>query len=153
MQPFNYHYFVGYVSQVTPQYVKIHFPSSTLLSKFIFSGEEFNGGLVGTYISIEGENYGFVGQLQEIEVPEKERLSLSETAFKNQEFHPTAKAEILLSFDLFDMGKVTKGSQCISYNRSEGFCLYEGVCAKICSGIWSERKRRDFDGYWIFEFR
>ena len=54
MQPFNYHYFVGYVSQVTPQYVKIHFPSSTLLSKFIFSGEEFNGGLVGTYISIEG---------------------------------------------------------------------------------------------------
>lgn len=110
MQPFNYHYFVGYVSQVTPQYVKIHFPSSTLLSKFIFSGEEFNGGLVGTYISIEGENYGFVGQLQEIEVPEKERLSLSETAFKNQEFHPTAKAEILLSFDLFDMGKVTKGA-------------------------------------------
>jgi len=110
MQPFNYHYFVGYVSQVTPQYVKIHFPSSTLLSKFVFSGEEFNGGLVGTYISIEGENYGFVGQLQEIEVPEKERLSLSETAFKNQEFHPTAKAEILLSFDLFDMGKVTKGA-------------------------------------------
>ncbi len=109
MQPFNYHYFIGYVSQVTPQYVKIHFPSSTLLSKFVFSGEEFNGGLVGTYISIEGENYGFVGQLQEIEVPEKERLSLSETAFKNQEFHPTAKAEILLSFDLFDMGKVTKG--------------------------------------------
>lgn len=110
MQPFDYHYFIGYVSQVTPQYVKIHFPSSTLLSKFIFSGEEFNGGLVGTYISIEGENYGFVGQLQEIEVPEKERLSLSETAFKNQEFHPTAKAEILLSFDLFEMGKVTKGA-------------------------------------------
>lgn len=48
--------------------------------------------------------------MQEIEVPEKERLSLSETAFKNQEFHPTAKAEILLSFDLFDMGKVTKGA-------------------------------------------
>lgn len=110
MQPFNYHYFIGYVSQVNPQYVKIHFPSSTLLSKFIFSGEEFNGGLVGIYISIEGENYGFIGQLQEIEVPEKERLSLSETAFRNQEFHPTAKAEILLSFDLFDMGKVTKGA-------------------------------------------
>lgn len=110
MQAFNYHYFIGYVSQVTPQYVKIHFPSSTLLSKFVFSGEEFNGGLVGTYIAIEGENHGFVGQLQEIEVPEKERLSLSETAFKNQEFHPTAKAEILLSFNLFDMDKVTKGA-------------------------------------------
>lgn len=72
MQPFNYHYFIGYVSQVTPQYVKIYFPSSTLLRKF-FSRGEFNGGLVGTYISIEGENYGFVGQLQEIEVSEKRK--------------------------------------------------------------------------------
>ena len=72
MQPFDYHYFIGYVSQVNPQYIKIHFPSSVLLSKFVFSGEEFNGGLVGTYITIEGENYGFIGQLQEIELSEKE---------------------------------------------------------------------------------
>ena len=135
MQPFNYHYFIGYVSQVTPQYVKIHFPSSTLLSKFIFSGEEFNGGLVGTYISIEGENYGFVGQLQEIEVPEKERLSLSETAFKNQEFHPTAKAEILLSFNLFDMGKVTKGAN-----------VYPTIGAKVfvCTKEFVQRYVRGF---------
>lgn len=110
MQPFNYHYFIGYVSQVMPQYIKIHFPSSTLLSKFVFSGEEFNGGLVGTYITIEGENFGFIGQLQEIEVPEKERISLSDNAFKNQEFHPTAKAEILLSFNLFEMHSVTRGA-------------------------------------------
>lgn len=140
MQPFNYHYFVGYVSQVTPQYVKIHFPSSTLLSKFIFSGEEFNGGLVGTYISIEGENYGFVGQLQEIEVPEKERLSLSETAFKNQEFHPTAKAEILLSFDLFDMGKVTKGANVYPTIGAKVFVCTREFVQKYVQGFGQKKK-------------
>lgn len=142
MQPFNYHYFIGYVSQVTPQYVKIHFPSSTLLSKFIFSGEEFNGGLVGTYISIEGENYGFVGQLQEIEVPEKERLSLSETAFKNQEFHPTAKAEILLSFDLFDMGKVTKGANVYPTIGAKVFVCTREFVQKYVRGF-GQKKREE----------
>ena len=142
MQPFNYHYFIGYVSQVTPQYVKIHFPSSTLLSKFIFSGEEFNGGLVGTYISIEGENYGFVGPLQEIEVPEKERLSLSETAFKNQEFHPTAKAEILLSFDLFDMGKVTKGANVYPTIGAKVFVCTREFVQKYVQGF-GQKKREE----------
>lgn len=142
MQPFNYHYFIGYVSQVTPQYVKIHFPSSTLLSKFIFSGEEFNGGLVGTYISIEGENYGFVGQLQEIEVLEKERLSLSESAFKNQEFHPTAKAEILLSFDLFDMGKVTRGANVYPTIGAKVFVCTREFVQKYVQGF-GQKKREE----------
>lgn len=140
MQPFDYHYFIGYVSQVTPQYVKIHFPSSTLLSKFVFSGEEFNGGLVGTYISIEGENYGFVGQLQEIEVPEKERLSLSETAFKNQEFHPTAKAEILLSFDLFDMGNVTKGANVYPTIGAKVFVCTKKFVQNYVQGFGQKKK-------------
>ncbi len=140
MQPFDYHYFIGYVSQVTPQYVKIHFPSSTLLSKFIFSGEEFNGGLVGTYISIEGENYGFVGQLQEIEVPEKERLSLSETAFKNQEFHPTAKAEILLSFNLFNMNSVTKGANVYPTIGAKVFVCTKDFVQNYVQGFGQKKK-------------
>ena len=41
--PFDNNYFIGYVSHVSPQFVKVHFPSSTLLNKTIFSGEEFNG--------------------------------------------------------------------------------------------------------------
>ena len=101
MQPFDYHYFIGYVSQVNPQYIKIHFPSSVLLSKFVFSGEEFNGGLVGTYITIEGENYGFIGQLQEIELSEKERLTLSDTAFKNKEFRYTSSHYAEFGGDVF----------------------------------------------------
>ncbi|XEO93810.1 ATP-binding protein [Latilactobacillus sakei] len=99
--PFDNNYFIGYISHVSPQFVKVHFPSSTLLNKTIFSGEEFNGGLVGNFVTIEAENTGFIGKISEIDLPEKERLMLSEKSFQNSDFHPTAKVEILLSFDYY----------------------------------------------------
>lgn len=125
MNPFDHHYFIGYVSQVTPQFIKVHFPSSVLLSKFVFSGEEFNGGLVGNFVVIEGENHGFIGQLQEIELPEKERLALTDSAFRSQSFHPTAKAEILIAFNLFNHNEVSKGSSCFPNIGAKVF-----VCSK-----------------------
>lgn len=102
INPFDNNHFIGYISFVSPQFAKVHFPSSTLLNKTIFSGEEFNGGLVGNFVTIEAENSGFIGKISEIDLPEKERLALSESSFQNSDFHPTAKIEILLSFDYFD---------------------------------------------------
>lgn len=109
---FNHNYFVGYVSEVSPQYIKIHFPSSVLLNKFIFSGEEFNGGLIGNFVAIEGENHGFIGKVIDLALPEPERLKLSEKAFQKQEFHPVGRVEILLSFDYFKPLQTAKGLDC-----------------------------------------
>nr|WP_288934829.1 ATP-binding protein [uncultured Allomuricauda sp.] len=107
--PFEHSYFIGYVNQVSAQYVKVHFPSSTLLQSFTFKGENLNGGLVGNFVVIEGEQCGFLGKILELSLPERERLELSEKSFKNKDFHPTGKIEILLSFDLFEPSKVEKG--------------------------------------------
>lgn len=100
--PFDHNYFLGYISQVTAQHVKIHFPSSVLLNGFTRHGEEFNGGLVGNFVVIESETYGFLGRIVELSLPEGERLSLNERAFQTNDFHPTGKIEILLSFDHFN---------------------------------------------------
>ena len=107
--PFEHSYFIGYVNQVTPQFVKVHFPSSTLLQSFTFKGEDMHGGLVGNFVVIEGAQDGFLGKILELSLPEKERLELSEKSFKHKDFHPTGKIEILLSFDLFEPTKVEKG--------------------------------------------
>ena len=107
--PFNHDYFIGYINQVLPQYVKVHFPSSVLLKTFVFKGEKLTGGLVGNFVVIEGETHGFLGKILELSLPEKERLELSEKSFQNKEFHPIGKIEILLSFDLFDPVKIDKG--------------------------------------------
>lgn len=109
INPFRHEYFLGYINQVLPQYVKVHFPSSVLLNGFIHYGKEFNGGLVGSFVVIEGSKYGFLGRITELLLPESERLSLSEKAFQTSEFHPSGKIEILLSFDLYDPLTVKKG--------------------------------------------
>lgn len=109
INPFRHEYFLGYISQVLPQFVKIHFPSSVLLNGFTHLGKEFNGGLVGNFIVIEGDKYGFLGRITELVLPESERLSLNEKAFQTSDFHPTGKIEILLSFDLYDPLTVKKG--------------------------------------------
>jgi uncharacterized protein len=107
--PFVHDYFIGYINQVLPQYVKVHFPSSVLLKTFTIKGEQLNGGLVGNFVVIEGQKFGFLGKILELSLPEKERLHLSEQSFQNKEFHPTGKIEILLSFDLFEPTKIDKG--------------------------------------------
>ena len=110
MQPFNHNYFLGYVNEVTPQYIKIHFPSSTLLSKFHFEGINYAGGSVGNFIVIEGEEYGFLAQLTEVRLSDSEKKELTEKAIshKESEFHPIGKAELLLSFSVFNPEKVEK---------------------------------------------
>jgi len=109
ISPFRHEFFLGYINQVLPQFVKIHFPSSVLLNGFTHYGQEFNGGLVGNFVIIEGEKYGFLGRITELLLPESERLSLNEKAFQTSDFHPTGKIEILLSFDLYDPYKSKKG--------------------------------------------
>lgn len=109
INPFKHEYFLGYINQVLPQFVKVHFPSSVLLNGFTHFGKEFNGGLVGSFVVIEGDKYGFLGRITELALPESERLSLNEKAFQTSDFHPTGKIEILLSFDLFNPFDVKKG--------------------------------------------
>lgn len=107
--PFEHNYFIGYINNVSPQYISVHFPSSVLLKSFIHKGEQLNGGLVGNFVVIEGQQYGFLGKMLELSLPERERLELSEKSFNNKDFHPTGKIEILLSFDLFEPSKIEKG--------------------------------------------
>lgn len=106
--PFENEKFVGYISKVSPYFSTIHFPASKLLKKFWHFHEELSGGIVGQYVVIEGENYGFLGRIQEISLPEKEQIFLGENSFYNSDFHPQGKLEILLSFNYYS-DEIDKG--------------------------------------------
>ena len=58
MEPFNHNKFLGYVSEVTPQFVKIQFPTANLLQSFYHDGNIYAGGNVGCFVVIEGAEYG-----------------------------------------------------------------------------------------------
>jgi hypothetical protein len=110
MQPFNHNYFLGYVNEVSPQSVRIHYPSAKLLSKFHHNGVNYTGGNVGNFIIIEGEEYGFLARIFEVILPDSERKSLNEKVIQHDEtdFHPAGRAEILLSFSVYEPEKIQK---------------------------------------------
>jgi len=102
--------FLGYVNQVSPQGVKIHFPSSTLLNDFRHEGTCFNETNVGNFVVIEGVRYGFLARIIDLSLPDSERKAIDEKSIHESEsiFHPIASAELLLSFDLFSPNKLEK---------------------------------------------
>jgi uncharacterized protein len=110
MNPFSHNYFLGYINEVTPQYVKVHFPSSNLLDKFLHEGIHYTGGNVGNFIVIEGEEYGFLARIIELNLPNSERIAINEKAIHHEEteFHPSGKAELLLSFSVYEPEKTEK---------------------------------------------
>lgn len=94
--------FIGFVSKVTAEGVNVHVPSSERISKFLHLGDEFHGGLINNYVVIEGETCGFIGRVISTEIPEKERLEISEKAMNTKTLHPLIKLEIQTIFDFYE---------------------------------------------------
>lgn len=135
--PFNHNYFLGYVREIMPQFIRIHFPSSNLLNSFIHNSEEFCGGMLGNFVVIEGERYGFIGRILDLSLPEAERKELSERDFEqqNSNFHPSGRIELLLAFDTYHPEKVTKS-----------IGIYPNIGSKVyvCSKAFIQRYVKDF---------
>ncbi|NPU88337.1 MAG: ATP-binding protein [Fervidobacterium sp.] len=100
---------LGYVSKVTQNYVLLNTPNYYQLSHYHYNGEDYHGGLLYSYVFIEGDNYGFLGQISEIEFLEKERREVTNESFdaepytydskKDLELNPKVKVALLLAFD------------------------------------------------------
>lgn len=110
INPFDHNRFLGYICGITPQYIKIHFPSAKLLHNFYHEGDVYAGGNVGNFIVIEGDEYGFLARVTELELTQSERNEITEKAIQNSDtdFHPIGKAELLLTFDVFNPLKTNK---------------------------------------------
>ncbi len=113
--------FIGYVSKVSAELTRVHFPNSTLLKGFYYNGSFLTGGLVRNYVIIEGDGFGFLGRIVEIALPEKERFGLPEkTLSQGAELHPTGFIEIQCVFDICNPSKIDKG-----------YKMYPSIGAKV----------------------
>lgn len=110
MKPFDHNKFVGYVCEVTPQYVRLQIPSAKLLHTFYFNGEIFSGGSVGSFVVIEGQEYGFLGRVFELNLPQGERTEITNRSINEEDtqFHPIAKVKLLALFDIYKPESIIK---------------------------------------------
>lgn len=102
---FDRNLLIGYISKVNLNYVVLNTPYVQKLTKYYYNGEDFHGGLLNSYVVIEGDKYGFLGQIFEIEFLEKERKNIMDKNLENKEadFNPRVKVNILFSFDYIDL--------------------------------------------------
>lgn len=110
MTPFDHNKFLGYVSEVTPQYVKVQFPNAKLLQTFYYSGQVYFGGNVGSFVVIEGAQYGFLGRVFELNLPQGEKIEITEERMTEEthDFHPMAQIELLALFDVYHPETISK---------------------------------------------
>lgn len=104
MRPFDHNKFLGYVCEVTPQYIRLQIPSAKLLRTFYFNGEIYLGGSVGSFVVVEGQEFGFLGRIFEINLPQGEKTEITDKGINEEEtlFHPIAKIELLALFDIYN---------------------------------------------------
>ena len=110
MHPFDHTKFLGYVCEVTPQYVRVQVPTAKLLHTFYNNGQLYYGGMVGSFVVIEGVEYGFLGRLFELNLPQGEKTEITDQKIHTEDtdFHPIAKIEILALFSVYQPKTITK---------------------------------------------
>ena len=103
MKPFDHNKFLGYVVEVAPSYVKVQIPSSHLMNSFYYEGDIYESGVVGSFVIVEGQDYGFLCRLIEVGLPQGEKAEITENRINDRDtaFHPVGKIEILGMFDVY----------------------------------------------------
>ena len=145
MKPFDHNKFVGYICEVTPQYVRMQIPSARLLHTFYFNGEIYSGGAVGSFVVIEGQEYGFLGRIFEQSLPQGERTEITDKNIYEEEtlFHPLVKIELLALFDVYKPEIINKT---VSRYPSVGAKVYS--CSDEQMGIYISKfgvKKEEID--------
>lgn len=145
MKPFDHNKFVGYICEVTPQHVRMQIPSAKLLHSFYFNGEIYFGGSVGSFVVIEGQEYGFLGRIFEQSLPQGERTEITDKNINERDtmFHPIAKIELLALFDVYKPEVINKT---VSRYPSVGAKVYS--CSDEQMGMYISKfgvKKDEFD--------
>ena len=112
MKPFDHRKFLGYVCEVTPNYVRVQIPTSVLLGASYLEGNLFKGGAVGSFVTIEGQDYGFLGRIYEVGLPQSEKNEITESKLSSENtiFHPVCKIELLGLFNVYTPERIAKTS-------------------------------------------
>lgn len=141
---FDHNKFIGYVCEVTPQYIKVQLPSAKLLHSFYLNGQIYYGGTVGCYVTVEGQEYGFLGHLYEMNLPQGERQEITDKDihYEDSTFHPIAKVEILGAFSIYQPTIITKT---VSLSPNIGAKVYSCSNEQMTSYISSFGIKSDED--------
>ena len=106
--PFDPSRYIGSVIFVSPDTVKVNLPYAASVSTKQYAGYLVNGGQVGEFVFIEGEEYAVLGRITEVRLPDSERLNAESALGKTPDAHPIGFVQLLTTLEL-SAGKVISG--------------------------------------------
>jgi DNA helicase HerA-like ATPase len=98
--PYDPSRYVGSVSFISPDLVKVNLPRASTPSGTQYAGYYIPGGQVGEFVFIETEDYAVLGRITEVGLPDSERLKAEPALGKPLEAHPIGIVQLLTSLDL-----------------------------------------------------
>ncbi|QYY30860.1 ATP-binding protein [Cupriavidus pinatubonensis] len=106
--PFDSSRYVGSVTYISPDAIKINLPHAASVSARQYSGYPVLGGQVGEFVFIEGEGVAVLGRITEVQLPDSERLKAEPAVGERPDAHPIGYVQLLTTLEL-SQGSVISG--------------------------------------------
>ncbi|MGO6845968.1 MULTISPECIES: ATP-binding protein [Rhizobium] len=99
--PFERSRYLGSVARVTPLAVRVNFPFATEVAPSQYAGHRVTRGQVGEFVVIESFGSAIIGRITEIQLPDRDRLSVEPERTDGDEVpNPIGNIRLLGSVDL-----------------------------------------------------
>lgn len=108
VSPFEQERLIGSVVECTPSSVRVNLPQGSRPNGILLHGNRFGAGEVGEYVCVETDRFAILGRINQIRLPERERLSVEPQMDAQPESHPIGTIQLLCSVSI-ETGAVTPG--------------------------------------------
>lgn len=99
--PFERSRYLGSVSRVSPVGVRVNFPFATEIAPSQYAGHRVTRGQVGEFVVIESYGSAIIGRITEIQLPDRDRLSVEPERSESDALpNPIGMIKLLGSVDL-----------------------------------------------------
>ena len=106
--PFDAQMCVGTLSEVGPSFAKANLPHAAAPEGRWHHGRRYGLGEVGEFVIVECGQFGILGRLVSVKLPERERLTVEPELGGDREAHPLGTIQLLSTLSI-ESGKVTPG--------------------------------------------
>ena len=106
--PFEDDRHIGSVIEVTPVSIRANLPLASKTEGLVLHGNYFGAGEVGEFVCVECGKTAVLGRINQVKLPEKDRLTVEPQLGKRPPSHPIGTIQLLCSISI-STGEVTPG--------------------------------------------
>ncbi|SNS80114.1 hypothetical protein SAMN05421770_102385 [Granulicella rosea] len=130
VSPFDADRLIGSVVECSPTSLRINLPLASKIEGMTLHGARIGAGEVGEFVCIETQQHAILGRINQIKLPDRERLSVEPHMGKPPQSHPLGLVQLLCSMSL-SSGEVSTGISSFPRIGASVFSAHPDLLCKI----------------------